>query len=297
MPARSSRSSRRRSSHRRPQGLLERVRHGPAPRRPPSRCCGPVGSDGDVTVVESPGVRAAPGAPVVARPGRGRRGRALGASSRRDGPHRVRRRPRSRKGLHGRLDLGAGRGRLRRHHRRHLRQAEARSDPASVAGQGSGTRARGGRRRRAPRGRRSGASRGPVRVRTRARELALQFLYPSTSRAGTTGSASTLPEGRARGKPGEAEASRVARRLVDGVTSTPRRLRRDPRGGGQNWDIGRMRSSTRNALRIGCYEMPPRARGAHGGGDQRGDRSASAQHGAERAFINGILDASARNAG
>ena len=136
-----------------------------------------------------------------------------------------------------------------------------------------------------------------MRVRTRARELALQFLYMMDVQG---------PEYRAgldafldeelRGddgaeKPGAAEAKEYARRLVDGTTS--RRAEIDALLGeaARNWDLSRMAVVDRNVLRLGCYEMlhepdvPTKV--AINEAIELGKRFSTEQSGA---FVNGILD-------
>ena len=131
-----------------------------------------------------------------------------------------------------------------------------------------------------------------MRVRTRARELALQFLYGLDLQG---------PEYRERleaflhdelaGKPGEAEATEYAVRIVDGVTLHRDAVDRLLKEAAQNWDIARMAVIDRNAMRIGCYEMlhvsevPTKV--AINEAIELGKRYSTEQSGA---FINGILD-------
>ena len=131
-----------------------------------------------------------------------------------------------------------------------------------------------------------------MRVRTRARELALQFLYGIDVQG---------PEYRERleaflhdelaGKPGEQDAREYAVRIVDGVTLHREAVDRLLQEAAQNWDISRMAVIDRNAMRIGCYEMlhvpevPTKV--AINEAIELGKRYSTEQSGA---FINGILD-------
>jgi len=95
-----------------------------------------------------------------------------------------------------------------------------------------------------------------VRVRTRARELALQFLYQMDAQG---------PEHRPEldafldvelaGKTGTVEAKVFARELVDGVLAHRQHIDTLLRKAATNWEIQRMAAVDRNALRIGCYEL------------------------------------------
>jgi N utilization substance protein B len=95
-----------------------------------------------------------------------------------------------------------------------------------------------------------------VRVRTRARELALQFLYQVDVQG---------PEYRAdldafldvelAGRPGAVDAKVFARELVDGVLEHRQHIDSLLRNAATNWEIQRMAAVDRNVLRIGCYEL------------------------------------------
>ncbi len=131
-----------------------------------------------------------------------------------------------------------------------------------------------------------------MRVRTRARELALQFLYAIDLQGGDYRERlDAFLKDEVGGKPGEAEASEYARRLVDGVTLHAPAIDAILSVAAQNWDIARMAVIDRNALRIGCYEMlhepevPTKV--AINEAIELGKRYSTEQSGA---FINGILD-------
>ncbi len=138
-----------------------------------------------------------------------------------------------------------------------------------------------------------------MRVRTRARELALQFLFTTDLQGPAYRSEldAFLNEALA-GKPGAEEAIAYARRLVDGVL-----LRRDEiddllRETARNWDLERMAVVDRNALRIGVYELlfeeqiPMKV--AINEAIELGKRYSTEASGA---FINGILDRIRRDKG
>lgn len=138
-----------------------------------------------------------------------------------------------------------------------------------------------------------------MRVRTRARELALQFLYQIDAQG---------PEYRIRldpflaealsGKPGGEEAEEYARRLVDGVLVHLDTIDDLLREAARNWDLERMAVVDRNALRIGCYELlyedqiPMKV--AINEAIELGKRYSTEASGA---FINGILDRIRRDKG
>jgi transcription antitermination factor NusB len=131
-----------------------------------------------------------------------------------------------------------------------------------------------------------------MRVRTRARELALQFLYMMDVQG---------PEYRERldaflrdeleGKPGTEEASAYAKKLVDGTTLHRPAVDALLDEAARNWDLSRMAVIDRNVLRLGCYEMlhepdvPTKV--AINEAIELGKRFSTEQSGA---FINGILD-------
>jgi len=127
-----------------------------------------------------------------------------------------------------------------------------------------------------------------MRRRTRARELALQFLYMLDLRGDDA-------------RPGLAEflkesgASRVAHRfateLVDGVRSHRDDLDRRIAALAVHWSLARMPAVDRNILRLAAFELLHRAdvpaRVALNEAIELGKRYSTAQSGA---FVNGILD-------
>ena len=131
-----------------------------------------------------------------------------------------------------------------------------------------------------------------MRVRTRARELALQFLYMLDVQG---------PEYRERldeflsdeldGKSGAEEAKEYARKLVDGTTLNRPAVDALLDEAAKNWDLSHMAVIDRNVLRLGCYEMlhesdvPTKV--AINEAIELGKRYSTEQSGA---FINGILD-------
>ncbi len=131
-----------------------------------------------------------------------------------------------------------------------------------------------------------------MRVRTRARELALQFLYmvdiqgPEYREALASFLAEELD-----GKPGADEATQYATRLVDGTILHRPAIDLLLAEAAQNWDLSRMAVIDRNVLRLGCYEMlhepevPTKV--AINEAIELGKRYSTEQSGA---FINGILD-------
>jgi N utilization substance protein B len=138
-----------------------------------------------------------------------------------------------------------------------------------------------------------------VRARTRARELALQFLYQVDIQG---------PECRADleaflaealdGKPGAEEARLYAARLVDGVLAHREEIDGLLREAARNWELERMAVVDRNALRIGCYELlhepevPVKV--AINEAIELGKRFSTESSGA---FVNGILDRIRRDQG
>jgi transcription antitermination factor NusB len=135
-----------------------------------------------------------------------------------------------------------------------------------------------------------------MRARTRARELALQFLYmvdvqgPDYREALDPFLADELDE-KGPDRPGTAEAKEYARRLVDGVSSHRAEIDALLAEAARNWDLSRMAVVDRNVLRLGCYEMlhepdvPTKV--AINEAIELGKRFSTEQSGA---FVNGILD-------
>lgn len=131
-----------------------------------------------------------------------------------------------------------------------------------------------------------------MRVRTRARELALQFLYGLDVQG---------PDYRDRldvflheelvGKPGEPEAAAYARKVVDGVMLHRPAIDVLLSEAAQNWGLSRMAAVDRNVLRIGVYEMLHEAevptKVAINEAIELAKRYSTEQSGA---FVNGILD-------
>lgn len=127
-----------------------------------------------------------------------------------------------------------------------------------------------------------------VKKRTRARELALQFLY----QVDLLGS-SVLPDLRAflREMETDAESVQYAQRIVEGVHAQRAEVDRVIAEVAQNWKIHRMAVIDRNILRIGAWELlfvpevPPKV--SINEGIELGKRFSTANTGA---FVNGILD-------
>jgi transcription antitermination factor NusB len=127
-----------------------------------------------------------------------------------------------------------------------------------------------------------------VKKRTRARELALQFLYQIDLRGDEL-----LAEAREflRGEERDGETSKFALRLVQGVIENKVEIDRTIQGVAQNWQISRMAVVDRNVLRLATYELlqcqdiPPKV--AINEAIELGKRYSTQNSGA---FINGILD-------
>ena len=95
-----------------------------------------------------------------------------------------------------------------------------------------------------------------MRVRTRARELALQFLYQvDVQGAEHRPELDPFLDLELAGRPGAIEAKIFARELVDGVLEHRQHIDTLLRKAATNWEIQRMAAVDRNALRIGCYEL------------------------------------------
>jgi transcription antitermination factor NusB len=127
-----------------------------------------------------------------------------------------------------------------------------------------------------------------VKKRTRARELALQFLY-QVDLLGP----SVLPDLRAflREMETDAESVQYAQRIVEGVHAQRAEVDRVITKVAQNWKIHRIAVIDRNILRIGAWELlfvpdvPPKV--SINEGIELGKRFSTANTGA---FVNGILD-------
>ena len=131
-----------------------------------------------------------------------------------------------------------------------------------------------------------------MRVRTRARELALQFLFQVDFHDDWYQDelAPFLAE-QLDGKPGADEAKAYCHKVVEGVLMNKRVIDELIRGAARNWDLERMAAVDRNALRIGIYELlfaddvPMKV--AINEAIELGKRYSTEASGA---FVNGILD-------
>jgi transcription antitermination protein NusB len=131
-----------------------------------------------------------------------------------------------------------------------------------------------------------------VRVRTRARELALQFLYVLDVQGpeSVEGLDRFLDE-ELETKPSNEPAREYARRLVEGTMRHRAEIDVLLGEAARNWDLSRMAVVDRNVLRLGCYEMlhepdvPTKV--AINEAIELGKRFSTEQSGA---FVNGILD-------
>jgi transcription antitermination factor NusB len=127
-----------------------------------------------------------------------------------------------------------------------------------------------------------------MKKRTRARELALQFLYQIDLRG-----PDLLAEANSfvRGEERDAETARFALRLVEGTVEHRDEIDKMIQGVAQNWNISRMAVVDRNVLRLATYELvhcddiPPKV--AINEAIELGKRYSTQNSGA---FINGILD-------
>ncbi len=127
-----------------------------------------------------------------------------------------------------------------------------------------------------------------MKKRTRARELALQFLYQMDLRG-----ADLLPEAKAffRAEEEDKSAREFAAQLVNGVAEHQQELDQAIRAVAQNWEITRMAVIDRNVLRMAAFELfhcpdvPPKV--AINEAIELGKRFSTQNSGA---FINGILD-------
>ena len=131
-----------------------------------------------------------------------------------------------------------------------------------------------------------------MRARTRARELALQFLFQVDVQGPEyRGELSEFLFEALEGKPGADEAREYATRVIDGVAAHRDEIDALLREAAKNWELERMAVVDRNALRIGVYEMlweddlPVKV--AINEAIELGKRYSTEASGA---FINGILD-------
>ena len=127
-----------------------------------------------------------------------------------------------------------------------------------------------------------------MKKRTRAREVALQFLYQLDLRGDDL-----LDEAKTfiRGEERDAETARFAQRLIEGTFEHWEEIDATIQGVAQNWNIARMAVVDRNVLRLATYELlhcadiPPKV--AINEAIELGKRYSTQNSGA---FINGILD-------
>ena len=127
-----------------------------------------------------------------------------------------------------------------------------------------------------------------MKKRTRAREVALQFLYQLDLRGDDL-----LEEAKSfiRGEERDAETARFALRLVQGTFEHKEAIDKAIQAVAQNWNISRMAVVDRNVLRLATYELlhcddiPPKV--AINEAIELGKRYSTQNSGA---FINGILD-------
>jgi transcription antitermination factor NusB len=127
-----------------------------------------------------------------------------------------------------------------------------------------------------------------MKKRTRAREIALQFLYQMDLRG-----ADLLGEAKHffRNEEEDKSAREFAIQLVNGVAAHREELDQAIRAVAQNWEIARMAVIDRNVLRMAAFELfhcpdiPPKV--AINEAIELGKRYSTQNSGA---FINGILD-------
>ncbi len=127
-----------------------------------------------------------------------------------------------------------------------------------------------------------------MKKRSRARELALQFLYQLDLRG-----EELLPESREfiRSEEKDLETGKFAQRLVEGTFEHRSEIDRMIQDVAQNWNISRMAVVDRNVLRLAtfellhCQDIPPKV--AINEAIELGKRYSTSNSGA---FINGILD-------
>lgn len=127
-----------------------------------------------------------------------------------------------------------------------------------------------------------------MKKRTRARELALQFLYQvDLVGPDIAGDADTF----VRGEEKDGESRKFALRLIRGTLEHRPAIDEIVQGVAQNWEISRMAVVDRNVLRVATYELlhcediPPKV--AINEAIEIGKRFSTQNSGA---FINGILD-------
>jgi transcription antitermination factor NusB len=127
-----------------------------------------------------------------------------------------------------------------------------------------------------------------IRKRTRARELALQFLYQWDQRGqeALDDLAAFITEGDA-----DTKVQEFARELIEGVIANAGAIDQKIIEVAENWDIGRMAVIDRNVLRLATYELlyasdiPPKV--SINEAIDLAKKFSTAESGA---FVNGILD-------
>jgi len=131
-----------------------------------------------------------------------------------------------------------------------------------------------------------------MRLRTHARELALQFLFQLDFQGDAFAEElDGFLDAELFGKAGTTEAKVYARNLVHGVIAERATIDALLDKAAANWDLDRMAAVDRNALRIGLYEMlyndeiPTKV--AINEAIELGKRYSTEASGA---FVNGILD-------
>lgn len=138
-----------------------------------------------------------------------------------------------------------------------------------------------------------------MRVRTRGRELALQFLFQMDFQGAPYMDELEAFLDEELGDHAEApEVKGYARRLVEGVARRREEVDQRITAAATNWDLGRMAAADRAALRIGTYELlyaddvPSRV--AINEAIELAKRFSTEASGA---FVNGILDRIRKDAG
>jgi transcription antitermination factor NusB len=126
-----------------------------------------------------------------------------------------------------------------------------------------------------------------LKKRTRARELALQFLYQNDLVSQPVGESDAFLRSEER----DVETRRFAKRLIAGTVANKEEIDRVIQEVAQNWNISRMAVVDRNVLRLAthellhCRDIPPKV--AINEAIEIGKRYSTQNSGA---FINGILD-------
>jgi len=136
-------------------------------------------------------------------------------------------------------------------------------------------------------------------MRTRARELALQFLFQMDFQdAAYRAELEPALAAELHGREGAQEAQDYAVQLVDGVLAHREEIDALLRAAARNWELERMAAVDRNALRIGVYEL------LHGDDvpmrvaiNEAIELAKKYSTEASGAFVNGILDRIRRDHG